>query len=160
MLKGFPMALRIRLQRHGNRHNPYYRIVVAESSARRDGRFVEWVGTYDPRRKNSQHEYQVNLERVDYWEKVGAKPSETVRSLIRKARRHGGGSPEEVPAAAPAAQEASAPPAAAPAEEPSAAPAPVAEASTPAAAEASPAEEPAPAAGDSATSADEAKSES
>jgi small subunit ribosomal protein S16 len=141
------MALRIRLQRHGNRHNPYYRIVVAESSARRDGRFVEWVGTYDPRRKNSQHEYQVNLERVDYWEKVGAKPSETVRSLIRKARRHGGGSPEEVPAAAPA-------------EEPSAASAPVAEASTPAAAEASPAEEPAPAAGDSATSADEAKSES
>lgn len=141
------MALRIRLQRHGNRHNPYYRIVVAESSARRDGRFVEWVGTYDPRRKNSQHEYQVNLERVDYWQKVGAKPSETVRSLIKKARRHGGGSSEEVPAAVSAA-------------EPSAAPASVAEASTPAATEASPAEEPAPGAGDSATSADEAKSES
>lgn len=121
------MALRIRLQRHGNRHNPYYRIVVAESSARRDGRFVEWLGTYDPRRKNSQHEYQVNLERADHWEKVGAKPSETVRSILRKARRHGGQSPEEVPAATPAAgqaapaatqEEAPAVPAANPAPEP------------------------------------------
>jgi len=141
------MALRIRLQRHGNRHNPYYRIVVAESSARRDGRFVEWIGTYDPRRKNSQHEYQVNLERVDYWEKVGAKPSETVRSLIRKARRHGGGSPEEE-----AAQPAAASPAT-PAAEAGPAPAPVGEEGAPAGAEA-------PVGDDSATPADNPHPES
>ncbi|MFP4357994.1 MAG: 30S ribosomal protein S16 [Puniceicoccaceae bacterium] len=81
------MALKIRLQRHGNRHSPYYRVVVAESTARRDGRYVELIGTYDPQNKATDRQWKIDLDRVDYWEKHGAKPTETVRSLIRRARR-------------------------------------------------------------------------
>lgn len=81
------MALRIRLQRHGNRHNPFYRVVVAENTARRDGRYVELLGTYDPGNKNEGLQRKLNLERADYWLKVGAQPTDTVRSLIRKARK-------------------------------------------------------------------------
>lgn len=80
------MALRIRLQRHGSTHKPFYRVVVAESSARRDGRFVELVGTYDPTLKNDQSQTRLNLERVDHWVSCGAQPSDTVRSLIKRAR--------------------------------------------------------------------------
>lgn len=80
------MALRIRLQRHGSTHKPFYRVVVAESSARRDGRFVELVGTYDPTQKNQEAQTKLNLERVDHWVSCGAKPSETVGSLIKRAR--------------------------------------------------------------------------
>jgi len=81
------MALRIRLQRHGNRHNPFYRVVVAENTSRRDGRYVELLGTYDPGNKNESLQRKLNLERTDYWLKVGAQPTDTVRSLIRKARK-------------------------------------------------------------------------
>jgi len=81
------MALKIRLQRHGNRHSPYYRVVVAENTARRDGRYVELIGTYDPQNKVEDRQWKLDLDRVDYWEKHGAKPTETVRSLIRRARR-------------------------------------------------------------------------
>ena len=90
------MALKIRLQRHGNRHSPYYRVVVAENTARRDGRYVELIGTYDPQNKAEDRQWKLDLERVDYWEKHGAKPTETVRSLIRRARRAG---PVEAPVA-------------------------------------------------------------
>tara|TARA_R100000027_G_scaffold50104_2_gene38740 strand:- start:26720 stop:27022 length:303 start_codon:yes stop_codon:yes gene_type:complete len=89
------MALKIRLQRHGNRHNPFYRVVVAENTARRDGRYVELLGTYDPQNKDEGKQWKIDLGRVDYWQGVGAKPTETVRSLIRRARK-----------AAPAAEEA------------------------------------------------------
>ncbi|MEM0964652.1 MAG: 30S ribosomal protein S16 [Verrucomicrobiota bacterium] len=81
------MALKIRLQRHGNRHNPFYRVVVAENTARRDGRYVELVGTYDPQNQSEEKQWKLDLERVDYWQSVGAKPTDTVRSLIRRARR-------------------------------------------------------------------------
>ena len=81
------MALRIRLQRHGSTHAPFYRVVVAEASARRDGRFVELVGTYDPQNKDPEKQHNLKLDRVDYWMGVGAQPSDTVRSLIRKVRR-------------------------------------------------------------------------
>lgn len=81
------MALKIRLQRHGASHRPFYRMVVTEASARRDGRFVEILGTYEPQAKRSEEELKLKLERVDYWKSVGAKPSDTAASLIRKARR-------------------------------------------------------------------------
>lgn len=81
------MALKIRLQRGGATHAPHYRIVVAESSARRDGRFVEKVGTYDPRNKDASLQENLNLERVEYWLGVGAQPTDTVRSMIKRARR-------------------------------------------------------------------------
>ena len=81
------MALKIRLQRHGASHRPFYRMVVTEASARRDGRFVEVLGTYEPQASKPENELKVKLERVDYWKSVGAKPTDTAASLIRKARR-------------------------------------------------------------------------
>lgn len=84
----FPdMALKIRLQRHGASHRPFYRMVVTEAAARRDGRFVEVLGTYEPQAKRSEEELKLKLDRVDYWHSVGARPTDTAASLIRKARR-------------------------------------------------------------------------
>ena len=79
------MALKIRLTRIGAVHQPHYRIVVAEARSRRDGDPVEVLGTYDPRTKNKQ--VNVKLDRVDYWVSKGAKPSDTLNALIKKARR-------------------------------------------------------------------------
>ena len=81
------MALKIRLQRHGSSHRPFYRMVVAEASARRDGRFVEIVGTYEPQAKRAEDELNLKLDRIDYWQSVGAKATDTAASLIRKVRR-------------------------------------------------------------------------
>lgn len=81
------MAVKIRLQRGGATHAPHYRVVVAESSNRRDGRFVEKVGTYDPKNKFADKQVNLNLARIDYWLSVGAQPTDTTRSLIRRARR-------------------------------------------------------------------------
>lgn len=76
------MAVRIRLQRFGSKKRPYYRIVSADSRAKRDGRFLEQVGTYDP--MQSPHKISFNQDRYDYWVNVGAQPSDTVRSLHRR----------------------------------------------------------------------------
>jgi len=81
------MALKIRLQRHGARHHPVYRIVVAEAAERRDGRFVETLGTYEPQAKGQSQELKVKLDRVDRWLSAGAKPTDTVKHLIRRSRR-------------------------------------------------------------------------
>lgn len=79
------MALKIRLTRIGATHQPHYRVVVAEARSRRDGAPVEVLGTYDPRSKGNP--VKVNLERVDYWLAKGAKPSDTLHSMIKRARR-------------------------------------------------------------------------
>lgn len=81
------MALKIRLQRGGATHAPHYRVVVAESAARRDGRFVEKVGTYDPKNKDASLQENLNLDRIEHWISVGAKPTDTVRAMIKRARR-------------------------------------------------------------------------
>lgn len=62
-------------------------MVVTEAANRRDGRFVEILGTYEPQAKRAEEELKLELDRVDYWKSVGAKPSDTAASLIRKARR-------------------------------------------------------------------------
>ncbi|HUA35473.1 MAG TPA: 30S ribosomal protein S16 [Candidatus Binataceae bacterium] len=77
------MALVIRLRRHGSRKKPYYRIVVADSHSPRDGRFVEQVGTYDP--AFNPPKVTLKQEETDKWIKAGARPSETVRKLIKQA---------------------------------------------------------------------------
>ena len=77
------MALVIRLRRHGSRKKPYYRIVVADSRSPRDGRFVEQVGTYDP--AFDPPRVTIKKEDTDRWIKAGAKPSDTVRKLIKRA---------------------------------------------------------------------------
>jgi len=75
------MALRIRLQRWGKKKQPSYRIVVAERSAPRDGKFVEIVGFYNP--LTSPSTVQFKEERLKYWLAQGAVPSETVSGLIK-----------------------------------------------------------------------------
>ena len=62
-------------------------MVVTEASARRDGRFVEVLGTYEPQAKRSEDELNLKLDRIDYWKSVGAKATDTAASLIRKVRR-------------------------------------------------------------------------
>lgn len=74
------MALKIRLSRHGKRNQPFYRVVVADSEKPRDGRFIEVVGWYDPRKAGKQSE--IKMERVKYWTGKGATPSDTVASLL------------------------------------------------------------------------------
>lgn len=75
--------LSIRLRRAGTTKKPHYRVVVADSKSWRDGRFVEVLGHYDPRRDPAV--VKIDTERTQYWIKQGAKPSETVRSLLKKA---------------------------------------------------------------------------
>ena len=77
------MGLVIRLRRHGSRKKAFFRVVVADSRAPRDGRFVELLGTYDP--ATDPPKVDLRKESVERWIKVGAKPSETVRKLIEKA---------------------------------------------------------------------------
>lgn len=79
------MAVRLRLARHGAKKTPFYRIVAADGRAPRDGRFLEVVGTYDPMQDPAN--VRLKQERIEYWMSVGATPTDTVRSLLRRARR-------------------------------------------------------------------------
>ena len=76
------MAVSIRLRREGAKNRPYYKVVVADSRSPRDGKFLEILGTYDPKR--TDHNSTLKLDRIDYWMSQGAQPSDTVRSLIKK----------------------------------------------------------------------------
>src|SRR5689334_18109328 len=82
------MAVSIRLRREGTKNRPYYRIVVADSRSPRDGKFIEIVGTYDPKRTGQNSSF--NIERAEYWISKGAQPSDTVRSLIKKQKKTAG----------------------------------------------------------------------
>ena len=75
------------MQRGGATHAPYYRVVVADGRAPRDGRFVEKVGIYDPKNKDEGKQLKLVIDRIDYWLSVGAQPSDTVRSLIKRFRK-------------------------------------------------------------------------
>jgi small subunit ribosomal protein S16 len=77
------MAVTIRLTRMGAKKQPFYRIVVADSRFSRDGRFIEVLGTYDP--KPNPPAIKFNQELVGSWLKRGASPSTTVKSLMKKA---------------------------------------------------------------------------
>jgi len=76
-------VVKIRLRRVGRKKAPMYRIVVADSKSPRDGKFIEIVGQYQPR--TGDQALNLNTERVNHWLNVGAQPSDTVRSLLRKA---------------------------------------------------------------------------
>jgi len=76
------MSVRIRLARGGRKKKPFYHIVVASSEAPRDGRFIERLGTYNPLPEPAQ--FKINAARLQYWLQEGAKPTDTVLSLIRK----------------------------------------------------------------------------
>ncbi len=77
--------VKIRLRREGTKGRPYYRVVVADQRARRDGRFIEIVGNYDPL-KDEKDQFNVDLEAVDKWVGNGAQMSDTVKSLVKRAR--------------------------------------------------------------------------
>ena len=76
--------VKIRLRRVGAKKAPYYRIVVADSRSPRDGRFIEEIGTYDPMAEDNK--VKVEMDRVEYWVKNGAQPTETVRGLLKKVQ--------------------------------------------------------------------------
>ncbi len=79
------MAVKLRLARFGRLNHPTYRICAAESYFQRDGRVIETLGYYLPKAKRVEEQQSLNAERISYWLSVGAQPSETVRSLIKKA---------------------------------------------------------------------------
>jgi small subunit ribosomal protein S16 len=79
------MVVRLRLQRFGRTHSPFYRMVAAHSKAPRDGRFLEIVGTYNPMaQKNGVKEIRLKTDRLKYWISVGAQPSDRVAWILGK----------------------------------------------------------------------------
>lgn len=78
------MAVKMRLRRMGSRNAPFYRVVVQDARRAPTGRFIETIGWYDPKQEGSN--FSLNVDRVDYWISNGAQPSETVNSLIKKAK--------------------------------------------------------------------------
>src|SRR2546430_5804499 len=127
------MAVAIRLRREGALNRPYFKVVVTDSRSPRDGKFIEIVGTYDPKKVGQNS--TLKLDRIEHWISKGAQPSDTVRSLIKKIKN-----PEAAAkkAAAKAAKKPAPKPVPAPAPvetEPAAAPAETASAAAPAATE-------------------------
>lgn len=80
------MAVKIRLARHGAKKRPYYRIVVANARSPRDGRFIEEVGRYNPCVDPAMVKF--DMEKVDHWISCGAQPTDTVASLLKRAREN------------------------------------------------------------------------
>jgi small subunit ribosomal protein S16 len=89
------MAVSIRLRREGATNRPYYKVVVTDGRSPRDGKFIEIIGSYDPKKPGDNS--AIKLDRAEYWLSKGAQPSDTVRSLIKKQKKRGA-----TPAAAPA----------------------------------------------------------
>jgi small subunit ribosomal protein S16 len=85
------MAVAIRLRREGAKNRPYYRVVVTDSRSPRDGKFIEILGTYDPKQTGQNSSFSV--ERAEYWIGKGAQPSDTVRSLIKKQKKTAAAAP-------------------------------------------------------------------
>ena len=98
------MAVAIRLRREGALNRPYFKVVVTDKRSPRDGKFIEIVGTYDP--KKAGQNSTLKLDRIEHWISKGAQPSDTVRSLVKKTKN-----PEAAAkkAAAAAAKKAAAP---------------------------------------------------
>jgi len=78
------MAVAIRLRREGALNRPYFKVVVTDKRSPRDGKFIEIVGTYDP--KKAGQNSTLKLDRIEHWISKGAQPSDTVRSLIKKIK--------------------------------------------------------------------------
>lgn len=75
----------IRLARGGNKHRPYYSIVAADSRARRDGRFIEKLGFYNPVASETAETVRIDTARLDYWTSVGAQVSPAVKRIVKNA---------------------------------------------------------------------------
>lgn len=80
------MAMKIRLSRGGSKKRPFYRIVAADSRMRRDGRYIERLGTYNPLLpKDSEERVKMNMERIQYWLSEGAQPSDRIARMLEAA---------------------------------------------------------------------------
>jgi small subunit ribosomal protein S16 len=90
----------IRMMRVGSKKKPYFRVVVTEARTARESSFVENVGTYNPRMKPAQ--VQIDKVRIEHWLQKGAKPSNTVRTLLKRHLSRDLSAPVETPAAPPA----------------------------------------------------------
>ena len=77
------MAVKIRLQRHGSKKRPFYRLVAADSRSPRDGRYLEIIGTYDPTKDPVA--VKIDEEKANKWLSVGAQPTNTVKNLFARA---------------------------------------------------------------------------
>ena len=77
------MAVRLRLSRAGTKKSPFYHLVIADQRAPRDGRFIEQVGTYDPRKEPG---LQLSADRIAHWMRKGAVPTVAVADLLRRAK--------------------------------------------------------------------------
>jgi small subunit ribosomal protein S16 len=80
------MAVKVRLSRAGGKHRPFYKIVIADERAPRDGAFLEQVGTYDPKQEPTK--VDLKKDRIDYWMGKGAVPTRTVGEIIRRAAKN------------------------------------------------------------------------
>ncbi|MEZ0180019.1 30S ribosomal protein S16 ['Camptotheca acuminata' phytoplasma] len=78
------MAIKMRLQRFGNKTRPFYRVVTAESCNKRDGKFLEILGTYEP----FHNLINIDAEKVEKWLSRGAQPTKTVKNLLKKNRKN------------------------------------------------------------------------
>lgn len=78
------MAVKLRLKRFGRRHSPCFRLSAMDSRRPRDGRVIEELGWYDPRAKDADKRVWLNRERIEYWLRAGAQPSETVADLLKR----------------------------------------------------------------------------
>lgn len=85
------MAVRIRMKRVGAKNAPFFRIVVADSRSPRDGKFIEEIGTYQPRKKGDN--VKMDVERAKYWISKGAQPSETVSSFLKNLAKAAAATP-------------------------------------------------------------------
>ena len=85
------MSVSIRLRREGAKNRPYYKVVVADSRSPRDGKFIEIIGTYDPKKTGDNSTLKV--DRAEYWIARGAQPSDTVRSLLKKTKKQATAAP-------------------------------------------------------------------
>jgi len=85
------MAVKLRLKRMGKTHRPHYRICAIDSRKARGGEYIESIGHYDPLILDDQKKVTIDQERAAYWLSVGAQPSETVASFLRKLQVAGAG---------------------------------------------------------------------
>ncbi len=79
------MAVALRLKRLGRKNHPFYRLSAIDSRSPRDGRVIEELGHYDPLLKDKDKQFVAKIDRCQYWLSVGAEPSQTVSSLLKKA---------------------------------------------------------------------------
>ncbi len=77
------MAVRIRFTRTGRKNLPFWRIAVFDGRTRRDGRYLENLGTYDPRKTKPEEKVKIDVERYQHWISAGARPSEAVERILK-----------------------------------------------------------------------------